>query len=56
MSNASNAPVISNFIRNIIDEDIASGKHQRIVTRFPPEPNGYLHVGQIGRASCRERV
>jgi glutaminyl-tRNA synthetase len=45
MSNESNAPVISNFIRNIIDEDIASGKHQSIVTRFPPEPNGYLHVG-----------
>ncbi|RJE77623.1 glutamine--tRNA ligase [Pseudoalteromonas sp. MSK9-3] len=43
MAETENRP--SNFIRNIIDSDLSSGKHQQTHTRFPPEPNGFLHIG-----------
>jgi glutaminyl-tRNA synthetase len=45
MSTDAPAPAPSDFIRDIVAADLAAGRVQKVITRFPPEPNGYLHLG-----------
>src|SRR2546421_10196828 len=47
----SDAPKSSNFIRDAVIEDLQTGRFKGVVTRFPPEPNGYLHIGHAQAVS-----